>query len=91
MKTLLHHYLTKDTRTALVLIDPHGKIAQETAQFKENADNERLIFISPDFSPTHSPVFNVFDSPHPLTPQALDIATQEYCKMWALHRRWKPY
>lgn len=77
MKTLLHHYLTENQKTALVLIDPHGKIAQEVAQFKENADNDRLIFISPDFSPTSSPIFNIFDSADTLTPQALDIATQE--------------
>lgn len=77
MKTLMHHTLTTSTNTALVLIDPHGKIAQEVAQFKENANSERLVFIAPDFDPTHSPIFNPFDIGKGLEALSLDIAVQE--------------
>jgi hypothetical protein len=77
MKNLLHHYLTENTKTALVLIDPHGKIAHEVAQFKENKNNNRLVFIRPDMKENQSPIFNIFDSADVSSPQALDIATQE--------------
>ncbi len=77
IKSLIHHYLTVNTSTALVLIDPHGKIAQEVAQFKENANGERLVFIAPDFDPVKSPVFNPFDQSKGTAPHSLDIAVQE--------------
>lgn len=77
MKAILHHYLTKDPSTALVLIDPHGKIAQEVAQFAENANGERLIYIAPDFDRTESPVFNPFDVGKGIDAISIDIAVQE--------------
>lgn len=77
MKTIIHHYLTKNKNTALVLIDPHAKLAQEVAQFKENAKGERLVFIAPDLERTQSPVFNPFDIGKGLDEIGLDIAVQE--------------
>lgn len=77
MKTIIHHYLTKDPSTALVLIDPHGKLAQEVAQFQENATGERLVFIAPDLDRTQSPIFNPFDIGKGLDDIGLDIAVQE--------------
>jgi len=77
MKAIIHHYLTRDTSTALVLIDPHGKIAQEVAQFVENTNGERLVYIAPDFDRTQSPVFNPFDVGKDTDALTLDIAVQE--------------
>lgn len=77
MKAIIHHYLTNDQSTALVLIDPHGKIAQEVAQFSENANGERLVFISPDFDRTQTPVFNPFDIGRDSDALTIDIAAQE--------------
>lgn len=77
MKSLIYHYLTKYKNTALVLIDPHGKIAQEVAQFKENTTNQRLVFIAPDFDPTKTPIFNPFDMGKGVSPLYLDILVQE--------------
>ena len=77
MKAIIHHYLTEDKNTALVLIDPHGKIAQEVAQFVENANGERLVYISPDFDRTQSPVFNPFNIGEGMDALSLDIAVQE--------------
>lgn len=77
MKTLIHHDLTKNKNTALVLIDPHGKLAQEVAQFKENTSGERLVLIAPDLDRTQSPVFNPFDIGKGLDAIGLDIAVQE--------------
>lgn len=77
MKTIIHHYLTKNKNTALVLIDPHGKLAQEVAQFQENTRSERLVFIAPDLERTQSPIFNPFDIGKGLDSIGLDIAVQE--------------
>lgn len=77
LKALIHHYLTVNTQTAIVLIDPHGKIAEEVARFPENYTNDRLVFIAPDFDLTKSPVFNPFEFSNSATPQGLDIAVQE--------------
>lgn len=77
IKNLIHHYLTENTETAIVLIDPHGKIAEEVAHFPENQDPERLVFIAPDFDLIKSPVFNPFNVGKGLNRQGLDIAVQE--------------
>lgn len=77
LKSIIHYYLTEDTHSALVLMDPHGKIAEEVAKFKENINSERLIFIAPDLARHYSPVFNPFDVKPHLDAQDLDIAAQE--------------
>lgn len=61
LKTLIHHYITKDTDTALIVIDPHGDFAGQVAQFQENEHNDRLVFLSPDFKQGFTPVLNPFD------------------------------
>ena len=77
MKTLIHHYLTRNIDTALVLIDPHGKFAREVAQFQENAHNDRLMFIAPTLEKGYTPVFNPFDIPEGSTPEDIDVLSQE--------------
>ena len=61
MKTLIYNYLTINPATAVILIDPHGKIAKEVARFQENKDSDRLVYINPAGNDTHSPVFNLFE------------------------------
>ena len=78
LKTLIHHYLHQSTNTALILIDPHGDIAQQVAQFKENVTNGRLVYIDPFLSPDHSPILNPFQLPNKQTPPAIiDLITEE--------------
>jgi type IV secretory pathway TraG/TraD family ATPase VirD4 len=78
LKTLIHHYLHPSTNTALILIDPHGDIAEQVAQFKENVSNGRLVYIDPFLSPDHSPVLNPFQLPYKQTPPAIiDLITEE--------------
>mgnify|MGYP000173704884 CR=1 FL=1 len=61
LKTLIHHYVTTNTDTALVVIDPHGDFATQVAQFQENAQSDRVIFLSPDFKKGYTPVLNPFE------------------------------
>ena len=61
IKLLLHHALNQDE--AIIFFDPHGDIAREVAQFKENKENDKLVYIKPKFSNTFSPKFNPLEFP----------------------------
>lgn len=60
-KTLLHHYATKNTEPALVVLDPHRKMADEIARFKAINDQNRLVYISPGQYKDRHVSFNPFD------------------------------
>ena len=78
LKTIIHHYLTVDTKKSVVLIDPHGDIAEQVAQFKECFGNDRLVYIDPFLSLDHTPVFNPFTLPNKNTPiQEIDTIAEE--------------
>ena len=62
IKSLLWHYLARNTSTALVLLTPSTKIALEVAKFPENLRNNRLIYISPALDNFRKyPCLNPFD------------------------------
>jgi len=63
IKTLIRHYLTKNTKPALVVLDPHGDLALDIARFRENADNERLVYVCPSHFKGRHISFNPFDVP----------------------------
>jgi chromosomal replication initiation ATPase DnaA len=78
LKTMIHHYLTQNTDTGVILLDPHGDIAEQVAQFQENSDNDRLVYIDPFLSNDHIPVLNPFQLPHKNTPyRIIDRITEE--------------
>ena len=78
IKTLIHHYLTKNKKTAIILIDPHGDIAEQVAHFKENAEDDRLVYIDPFLSPQYTPSLNPFILPYKDTPPAVvDLIAEE--------------
>ena len=56
IKLLIHNALTQDE--AIIFFDPHGDIAREVATFKENIDNDKLVYIKPKLSNELSPKFN---------------------------------
>lgn len=58
IKALVHHYLRSNDSSALVVIDPHGKLAQEIARFKENGTNSRLVYVKPDLLEDGAPALN---------------------------------
>lgn len=63
LKSFIWHYLTRHTGTGLVLLTPHGKIAEEVAQMRPNAENGRLVYICPDLAENRYPCLNPFDLP----------------------------
>lgn len=63
IKAILFHYLTRNTAPALVLIDPHGDLAEQVARWPELADGKRLVYIDPALAPGKTPVFNPLDIP----------------------------
>lgn len=76
IKTLIHHYLTADTKTALVVIDPHGKLAREIARFKENQDGRRLVYIKPDLKAGITPTLNPLQLKN-RSDEAITVQTEE--------------
>lgn len=74
LKLLLHHYLTRNTSTAVVIIDPHGDFALEAAQLKPFKTNDRLAYLNPDLAPELTPIINPFDLDSP-SPKNLNQAT----------------
>ncbi|MEM1035803.1 MAG: DUF87 domain-containing protein [Pseudomonadota bacterium] len=58
VKALVHHYLRSRQKAALVVIDPHGKLAQEIARFRENKVGNRLVYVKPDLLEDGAPSLN---------------------------------
>lgn len=61
LKYLIRHYLTKNTRPALVVLDPHGKLAREVSEMREFASNDRLVFVAPSMFEKANIALNPFD------------------------------
>lgn len=76
IKALINHYLTENQKTALVVIDPHGKLAREVARFEENAENNRLVFIKPDLHEDFAPTLNPLELRH-RSADAITVQTEE--------------
>lgn len=52
----------KKQQYSLVLIDPHGDLAEEVTSLKFNKENpDRLVYIDPCLSKGHTPVLNPFE------------------------------
>ena len=69
---------------AVVVIDPHGTMAQQIARWPDWSDSDRLVYIDPFLDAGHTPVFNPFHAPkgadlHGLT-QQLVAALQDMLK-----------
>ena len=86
LKTLIHHQITRDPDSAAVIIDPHGELCFQVAQFKEFSESDRLVYIDPRLFPDHHPVFNPFeiDSETAQDEEALDRMEQEISKQLSM-------
>lgn len=82
LKLLVHHYLTRDTNPALVIIDPHGKFGREVAQLRTCQKNDRLVYINPDLSDDLTPIINPFDLDN-REPKYLNKATNALIEAFA--------
>lgn len=65
MKVLVHSSLTLPTPPCLVILDPHGKFADEVAAQREVVAADRLVYINPALSPGLTPTLNPFDLDDP--------------------------
>jgi hypothetical protein len=63
MLHLIRHYVTTDTKPALVILDPHGDLADDVARFPENATSGRLVHIKANHIKGRKISFNPFDCP----------------------------
>lgn len=63
IKTIIYHYITRNTYPSLVLLSPSKEIMLEVAKFPENLRNNRLIYICAKFKEGLYPCLNPFDIP----------------------------
>lgn len=61
MKALFYELATKYPKYSFIVIDPHGKLAEEIKRLHFCADKERVIYVHPFFKEGFFPCFNVFD------------------------------
>jgi len=62
LKFLIRHYETQNTETAVIILDPHGKLAAEVAAFSEHLQNDRLAYIDLNLSDVHKATLNAFET-----------------------------
>ncbi len=65
MKVLIHAYVTKKKPPCIVVIDPHGKFADEVAKQREVVESGRLIYLNPAQSKHRTPTINPFECDEP--------------------------
>jgi len=71
----------KNRNNSLVLIEPHGDLAQEIRDFVLNKDKERLIYIDPYFKAGYTPIINPFDTKD-TDEQSIDIYSQTLTRVF---------
>lgn len=82
--------IKRKPKEAIVLIDPHGDMAQEIAQFKEFSQHkygERLVFIDPSLKPWYSPSINPFQLEYE-TEENIALMTQELLSIIKVLLQW---
>ncbi len=65
MKILIHSYAQQDKPPCVVVLDPHGKFADEVAGQEEIIATDRLVYINPALSSKKTPTLNPFDLDDP--------------------------
>lgn len=64
IKVIVHHYVSRH-KTAVVVIEPHGDLAKQIAQWRDfQEDPDRLVYIDPAIDiEQYTPIFNPLDIP----------------------------
>lgn len=62
---------------AIVVIDPHGDLAQQVAKWEMFEQDDRLLYIDPYLSDDHIPPFNPLDVPEGTTMQQKEVIAQQ--------------
>lgn len=72
LKNLIYEDIA-DGQSSVIVIDPHGDLAEDVARFDLNRSGSRLVFLDPRLSPGLAPCFNPFDVPDEYrTPEIVD-------------------
>lgn len=72
LKNLIHDDITGG-RSSVIVVDPHGDLAEDVARFALNRSGDRLVFLDPRLAPGVAPCFNPFDIPDEYrTPEFVD-------------------
>jgi hypothetical protein len=61
LKVLFNAYLRSHAPVSLVLIDPHGDLAEQVARFPGVANSGRLVYLHPTLAPDFTPTINPFE------------------------------
>ncbi|MDK9721162.1 MAG: DUF87 domain-containing protein [Rhodospirillales bacterium] len=61
LKVLLNAYLRSDAPVSLVMIDPHGDLAEQIARFPAVANSGRLVYLHPTLAAGQTPTINPFE------------------------------
>jgi hypothetical protein len=61
LKVLFNAYLRARSPVSLVLIDPHGDLAEQVARFPEVAASGRLVYLHPTLAEGFTPTINPFE------------------------------
>ncbi|WP_421795365.1 type IV secretory system conjugative DNA transfer family protein [Haliscomenobacter sp.] len=79
LESLMYSLQSQYQHISLVVIDPHGSLAENVKRFKLNSDRERVIYIDPFFKEGYTPTFN----PFAVTDQSLmniNFAAEQFIK-----------
>lgn len=78
LKILIHHYITKNPHSAVILLDPHGDISEEVARFKAFSNHDRLVYNDPFLHDDFTLGINPFRLDQQIkNPRTIDLTTQE--------------
>ena len=77
VKTILRHYATTNTNTAVVVLDPHGKLAEQVARWQEINASDRLVYIRPRYYKGRNVSFNPFEF-SAKDEDSLDLSVQHF-------------
>ncbi|MBN4056096.1 type IV secretory system conjugative DNA transfer family protein [Rhodothermus sp. AH-315-K08] len=82
LKSILHAYVTRPGYGSVVLLDPHGDVAEQVAEWKEFAVSDQLIYVDPYLKYGACPVINPFQLRQREDPQeqehAVSLATSQF-------------
>jgi hypothetical protein len=67
MKCLFYELASKYSKYSFIVIDPHGKLAEEIKRLHISTEKDRVIYIHPFLKEGYFPCFNVFDIKHTST------------------------
>lgn len=60
LKLIVHEYVTRPEYCAVVVLDPHGDLAEEIARWRVFSGRDQLLYVDPYLKYHHAPTINPF-------------------------------